>query len=200
MSHSAGEPKLVGGHAAVDLVNTVSWRLDEDRCRDNLVDLSALLGWCKRADLIDAATAEGLAEAGSRDDALSQQVVDDVRDLREKLSSALTMLIDSGDGGAVVVPRGLQTYLVDALHRSELTGSPARWALAVRQLGDVPHLLAINALDLLQSKDLHRLRRCDGPGCGWLFLDRTRSNTRRWCSSSDCGNRDRARRHYARHH
>jgi CGNR zinc finger len=61
--------------------------------------------------------------------------------------------------------------------------------------------LALQVLDLLQSPHLHLhlLRRCHGPGCGWLFLDRTRSHTRRWCSSSDCGNRARARRHYARH-
>ncbi|MFD9792685.1 CGNR zinc finger domain-containing protein [Streptomyces sp. NPDC059070] len=31
-------------------------------------------------------------------------------------------------------------------------------------------------------------------------MDRTRGGTRRWCSSGDCGNRDRARRHYARTH
>jgi predicted RNA-binding Zn ribbon-like protein len=43
-----------------------------------------------------------------------------------------------------------------------------------------------------------RLRRCDDDGCGWLFLDTTRNHSRRWCSSGDCGNRDRARRHYAR--
>jgi predicted RNA-binding Zn ribbon-like protein len=50
----------------------------------------------------------------------------------------------------------------------------------------------------LQSSQLHLIRTCQGPGCGWMFLDRTRSHTRRWCSSGDCGNRDRARRHYAR--
>ncbi|MEU2109343.1 CGNR zinc finger domain-containing protein [Streptomyces sp. NPDC019507] len=42
------------------------------------------------------------------------------------------------------------------------------------------------------------LRLCQGPGCGWLFLDRGRSHSRRRCSSGDCGERDRARRHYAR--
>ncbi|MFJ4124344.1 CGNR zinc finger domain-containing protein [[Kitasatospora] papulosa] len=37
-----------------------------------------------------------------------------------------------------------------------------------------------------------------GPGCGWFFLDRSRSGIRRWCSSQDRGNRDRARCHYSR--
>ncbi|MET8677881.1 CGNR zinc finger domain-containing protein [Streptomyces sp. NPDC004647] len=26
---------------------------------------------------------------------------------------------------------------------------------------------------------MHRIRLCEGPGCGWLFPDRSRSHTRR---------------------
>jgi predicted RNA-binding Zn ribbon-like protein len=33
--------------------------------------------------------------------------------------------------------------------------------------------------------------------CGWMFLDLSRQRTRRWCSMEDCGNRAKARRHYA---
>ena len=44
-----------------------------------------------------------------------------------------------------------------------------------------------------------RVRMCEAPdGCGWLFYDETRNGTRRWCSMKDCGNRAKARRHYAR--
>ena len=35
-------------------------------------------------------------------------------------------------------------------------------------------------------------------GCGWVFLDETKNRRRRWCSMKDCGNRAKARRHYAR--
>ena len=41
--------------------------------------------------------------------------------------------------------------------------------------------------------------RCANERCGWLFVDRTRSHNRRWCSSAGCGNVERARRHYERH-
>ena len=190
--------ELVGGHPALDLVNTVSWRLDDGRRRDNVVDLVSLLGWCQRAGLMDAATAAELAEMSPPDDTLTHRVLSDVRGLREKLATVLELHMDTRSTGAVVIPPELRACLVNALSRSDLTGSPARWVLRVRQPSDLPDLLAVLALDLLQSHELHRLRCCEGPGCGWLFLDRTRSNTRRWCSSSDCGNRDRARRHYAR--
>jgi len=62
-----------------------------------------------------------------------------------------------------------------------------------------PQLLAI-ILD--QAVALHfspwqvRVKTCGG--CGWLFVDRTRNGSRRWCISALCGNRDKARRHYHR--
>jgi len=196
---SAPGPGLVGGHVALDLVNTVSWRLDSRR-RDNLHDYAALIGWCQHAGLLDPGTAHRLlAEAPGRP-RLTQQAVHDVRTLREHSHTLLASLADDGEPDRVVVtPPGLRALLLDALAHSELTGPPMRWQLTPDQHPDIPRLLALQVLDLLQSPHLPLLRRCDGPGCGWFFLDRTRSHTRRWCSSSDCGNRARARRHYTRH-
>ncbi|HEY8717858.1 CGNR zinc finger domain-containing protein [Pengzhenrongella sp.] len=194
-------PELIGGHPALDLVNTVSWRRDDERRRDNLVDLPALLGWCLRVDLLDPSAAADVSELGARDQTSAQRVLDEVRDLREQLAAVLAPLTDTPPSGIVgVIPAALRAHLIDAIAVSDLVGSPARWRLAARRPADLPRVLALQALDLLQSPEVHRLRRCAGPGCGWLFLDRTRSNTRRWCSSGDCGNRDRARRHYARRH
>jgi predicted RNA-binding Zn ribbon-like protein len=193
-------PDLVGGHVALDLVNTVSWRLDSNRRRDNLDDYAALIGWCQRTGLLGPATAHQLLAAAPGHPRLAQQAVHDVRTLREHSHELLAALADGSEPSrAVVTPPGLRALLLDALAHSDLTGPPMRWQLTPDQPPDIPRLLALQVLDLLQSPQLHLLRRCHGPGCGWLFLDRTRSHTRRWCSSSDCGNRDRARRHYARH-
>ncbi|WP_424570894.1 CGNR zinc finger domain-containing protein [Streptomyces sp. CH-036] len=75
---------------------------------------------------------------------------------------------------------------------------PLRWQPGTDHLDDLRHALALRTEDLLSGDGLGRVRRCEGPGCGWFFLDRSRRGTRRWCSSQDCGNRDRARRHYSR--
>jgi predicted RNA-binding Zn ribbon-like protein len=58
--------------------------------------------------------------------------------------------------------------------------------------------LAMAAARLLERADLTRLRECQDDDCGWLFLDRSKNGSRRWCSSADCGNRARAKRHYER--
>jgi len=193
-------PGLVGGHVVLDLVNTVSWRLDKDRRRDNLHDYAALIGWCQYAGLVNPGTAHRLVAAAPEHLRLTQQTVDDVRTLREHSHTLLASLVDEGERPrAVVASPGLRALLLDAVAHSELIGPPMRWQLTPDQDPDIPRLLALQVLDLLQSPQLPLLRRCHGPGCGWLFLDRTRSHTRRWCSSSDCGNRERARRHYTRH-
>jgi predicted RNA-binding Zn ribbon-like protein len=50
-------------------------------------------------------------------------------------------------------------------------------------------LVARDALDLVSSPLLGRVRQCAGPGCGALFIDSSRPGGRRWCSMNTCGNR-----------
>lgn len=49
--------------------------------------------------------------------------------------------------------------------------------------------LARDAIALIVSPDLGRLRKCAAPTCSVLFLDGSRPGKRRWCSMSRCGNK-----------
>jgi predicted RNA-binding Zn ribbon-like protein len=76
-----------------------------------------------------------------------------------------------------------------------------RWQLD-RLTPTAPALLAPvlwSAGDLLAAARLVRVRRCANEQCQWLFLDDSKSGTRRWCSMQSCGNRAKAHRHYLRH-
>jgi predicted RNA-binding Zn ribbon-like protein len=191
--------ELVGGHPALDLVNTVSWRHDADRWRENLAVPLDLLTWTHRAGVIDEHdfTAMRFAMVGNRK--MAEGVLRRVHELREQLYQHLADCIDHrGHEQPIGEGSPLHQAVVDAVTASSLAGTPARWTLEVRGPQDLPRVLALHALELVQTMPPDRLRRCDDNGCGWLFLDATRNHSRRWCSSSDCGNRDRARRHYAR--
>jgi len=59
------------------------------------------------------------------------------------------------------------------------------WILS-RIAASFAEMLALNRPD--------RLKYCPNEGCKWIFYDRTKANTRRWCSDRTCGNRDRVRR------
>jgi predicted RNA-binding Zn ribbon-like protein len=74
------------------------------------------------------------------------------------------------------------------------------WA-AHEAVPTVPALLAPvlwSAADLLTYADNRRLRRCANEECLWLFMDHSKGGTRRWCDMNSCGNRAKAKRHYAR--
>jgi predicted RNA-binding Zn ribbon-like protein len=48
--------------------------------------------------------------------------------------------------------------------------------------------IALDALDLIGDPSVARLRRCDNTtSCGWLFLDVSRNQRRRWCAMETCG-------------
>ncbi len=197
MANTAATVELVGGHVALDLVNSVSWRLDPQRRVDHLSDAAALATWLDRTGVLAGPALEMVS--GGVSERTARQTLRDVRDLREQLHDSLAPRADGqGTSGSLVVARALNDRLADAVAHSRLEGLPLRWRIEPARATDVVRLLALAALDLLTANDLDRVRRCAGPGCGWVFLDRSKSHTRRWCSSSDCGNRDRARRHYAR--
>jgi predicted RNA-binding Zn ribbon-like protein len=52
-----------------------------------------------------------------------------------------------------------------------------------------------SAMELFQKGDLDRLKQCPAADCGWLFLDASKNNARRWCDMTTCGNRTKVRRH-----
>lgn len=56
--------------------------------------------------------------------------------------------------------------------------------------------IARHAAEHLTGPEAGRLRTCDDPECGMLFLDRT--GRRRWCSAEICGVRHRVRAHRSR--
>jgi predicted RNA-binding Zn ribbon-like protein len=52
--------------------------------------------------------------------------------------------------------------------------------------------------DLLVEPQRLKVRLCANPECCWLFLDDSKSSTRRWCTMSSCGNRAKAHAYYER--
>ncbi|BFH70925.1 hypothetical protein J27TS7_47320 [Paenibacillus dendritiformis] len=49
--------------------------------------------------------------------------------------------------------------------------------------------LLAQVFDLRRANLWHRLRVCTADDCQWVFVDRSRPGTGRWCSMKACGNR-----------
>lgn len=52
--------------------------------------------------------------------------------------------------------------------------------------------VAIDAIDLLTSDAIGRVRECAAPDCALLFLDTSRPGKRRWCADGACGSKARS--------
>jgi predicted RNA-binding Zn ribbon-like protein len=194
---------VVGGHVALDLVNTVDPRVpggtggnEHLRCPDDLLE------WAQRVALLDADEARRVraAWAGGR----GADALDATRELREATYAALLAVLGQVDDATAALELVARRW-AEAAARSALSLTPVGRTHDRLQIGNdpalmVPDRLAHAAVDLLRTVDLARLKVCplDEGGCGWLFLDHSRNGSRRWCSMDDCGARAKARRLTAR--
>ena len=186
--------KRQSGSVALDLANTVDWRDDPPRRHDHLTDFDALVDWFARVADLDDASVRCLRVGAAPERARALQAT---VELREALHTLLTPNArHRAATAAIAITRRAARALASAHPDGQLPLDPR---IELRAPDDLVHRLALDAFALATSPDAERVKTCEGEGCGWLFLDRSRNQSRRWCDSADCGNRARMRRYYLRH-
>ncbi|HEX6806590.1 MAG TPA: ABATE domain-containing protein [Gemmatimonadaceae bacterium] len=188
MRPSTDDFQFIAGSLALDFVNTIGERLGEGR--EYLTSSAELTRWARLARVLPA---HGRMS-------VTQRQLADVRTAREELYR-LFRPIALGSRPTARSLAALNARLHGAAGARQLTlrSDVVRWEWA-HSPRDAHVLLAqvfASAAELLVSGRLHSVRQCEGEGCGWLFVDRSRAGHRRWCSMGDCGNRAKARRHLA---
>jgi predicted RNA-binding Zn ribbon-like protein len=119
--------------------------------------------------------------------------------LRETLYRVFSAVADGADPAAADLA-ALNQALARAPRRDHLVRADTAhaWRIQPFEPGLASLLAPVlwSAGDLLARAGHHHVRRCANDECIWLFLDESKSGTRRWCDMSSCGNRAKARRHY----
>jgi predicted RNA-binding Zn ribbon-like protein len=209
---SRAEYRIVGGHRALDLVNTVSPRIPGRAPDfDYLATPADLLAWSRRCDVLDNREEHAVLEAWDASPALSGKVLNATLEIREAAFDVLgPRAAHSTADGSPADQRGegsaferLMLRWSAAAARSMLVPSPdgaghgvAELLVGTSPVHLVPDRLVVAVIELIRTVDLRQLRACpvsDG-GCGWLFLDRSRNGSRRWCAMADCGTQAKIRR------
>lgn len=125
----------------------------------------------------------------------------DARSLRHHLRTAAVAI-----GKGEPVPGSALTAVNEAVagsrirHRFEANDSDVAEVLEIEGRGVAPALtlVALSAGRFLADGDTTRLRQCASSSCILFFIDDSRNGSRRWCSMSTCGNREKVRAHYER--
>jgi predicted RNA-binding Zn ribbon-like protein len=200
-SHKA-EFRLVGGHVALNLVNTVAPRSPGGgEHTDFLPSPARLLTWSTEVGVVGDADAARVERDWAAHPRAADRALRAVIEIRESAYALLAAAL----GADVADPQAERDLLTRhwsaAAGRSQLVAGGGGTGIARVEVGTTPALmlvdrLAVAAVDLLGSVDVARLRSCpvEAGGCGWLFLDTSRNGSRRWCSMDDCGAQSKSRR------
>jgi predicted RNA-binding Zn ribbon-like protein len=176
--------RLLAGALALDFVNTVDPLVGPD-AQEFLDRPEALGDWARLA---------GLAPPPSPTEADLRRALAIRRDLHA-VFGAVSM---GAEPPAAALERVHAGY-ADALARARLARADGGYTWRPGPGDTVLWPVLSSAVDLLTSGALDRVKECENhDACGWLFLDTSRSGTRRWCSMSGCGARAKMRRYRAR--
>jgi predicted RNA-binding Zn ribbon-like protein len=186
-------PARVSGHPALDFCNTwAGW--DGRGAVEYLADYEHLAVWAGFVGILRPDQVTVLRQRARRDAQTAASVFERAKAFRAHLYSVLREPAGSPSWDAVADQVGAAAQALH-LHRADHT---IRWEIAPAADLSAPLAAAAwSAGELLTSSNLRRVRACAGTGCGWLFLDPT--GRRRWCVMAVCGNREKARRHAAKH-
>lgn len=182
---------FLGGHITLDLVNTVM--VEGGALVDRITSPEDLAAWVCASSL-----GQEFGQPRAIDPAVYAQVIG--------LRGALKVGFDALVAHDPVPSATLATInaTLRAAPGSELrrSGPGVRHVLRVDLGADgrpLPWLLADAGATLIASDQTGLLRRCANcDTCVLMFLDNSRSHTRRWCSMELCGNRSKVAAHTAR--
>ena len=200
------ELRLIAGRLCLDFINTLAWR-GAERPNERIASYGDLVTWCRRAGTLAPSDAKALRGRAVADPNAADAVLVRARELREALHR---LFAGGGEAGHRDDLTALNAELARAPERGRLTrrGGGFTWSEEGRDAGLERLLWPVvwSAADLLAAPTAGSASGCAGgpikacadAACGALFYDASRNRSRRWCVMEDCGNRAKARRHYAR--
>lgn len=175
---------FLGGRLWLDLLNTVV--ADGAERRDLIAGAPGLALW--------------LAAAGIEAPPCLESAAAELRDLREALRPAVALATTG-----FALPAALVSHINRALEpvaarmRLGVEGGRPKLVSWIEPGPAGPAgLVADDFARFVCEAEPERLKHCAKPECLLVFYDSGKNNTRRWCSMSACGNRDKVARYRAR--
>jgi predicted RNA-binding Zn ribbon-like protein len=188
--------EFVGGSVALDFANTLGG-MHTAPTHEHLVEYGDLVEFGRSAGTISPSQARHLAEEADRQPARASAVLRRAIALREAIWGGF----DAFAKGTRADPSDL-----DVIHREDLNalahvrfaqsaggGADYEWSDEI-PLERPVWAIARSAAELLRSKELTWVRECGSATCEWLFIDKSRNHSRRWCDMNDCGSEAKVRR------
>jgi predicted RNA-binding Zn ribbon-like protein len=187
--------EYIGGDLSADFTNTRSGRY-EGSGHEHIQTYADVVEFARQAGALTPAEAKRLiAEAESRPEKAAQVQRRGVA-LREAIWRAFARIAHEKEPAREDVDI-ISGEAADALARRQVRKVGPGFAWDWPETNDLARPLwpiAQAASDVLTNdEDRDLLRECADDTCAWLFVDRTKNHSRRWCEMATCGSRNKVR-------
>ena len=194
----AASLKLLGGRLCLDFVNTLDWRGTADP-QEFLNTYQDVVNWSRHVGIATRKDSLQLSRMAEKSVTDAKKVLSKAKELREIIYRLFSATIFD----KTPLKKDLSVfnrYLSRSRRDSQIVRTKKGYAWDntgnKTQLDWILNPIIHSAADVLLSDDLQRIKACADPACGWLFIDVSRNQSRRWCDMKDCGNRAKATRFY----
>jgi predicted RNA-binding Zn ribbon-like protein len=188
-------PEFVGGDLSTDFANTKSGRI-EGSGHDHVQTYADVVEFVRLAGLLKPGDARRLISEAARHPERATQIHRRAVALREAAFRAFERIIRGKDPAREDVDV-ISAEAAEALGHQQMVKTAAGLGWAWPASDDLAWPLwpiARAASDVLtNTEDRSFLRECSDDTCAWLFIDRTKNHSRRWCDVNTCGSRNRVR-------
>ncbi len=187
-----------GGCACFNFVNTVHSRVEEDSY-DYLNSYDDLIKWMEKVKLLPDGKLKILKRLAAADNKAAEKALVRIKKQRELLYNFFSPVIHDYKPEDSVVKRINKTlaYSLSALSfnysHSELE---LGWNDSTIDFYEPLKIIYKDVFDIITTIPHNRFKECKA--CGWLFLDKSKNNSRTWCSMQTCGSIEKAKRYYYR--
>ncbi len=184
---------MVGGSLCLDFANTVGSH-SSDSPREDLLTYRDLLSWSRLAGILSKEEEKALAVMAQEKPGAAARALEKGRELREIIYRVFRSV---AAGGSAADLDAFNVFLKRAMARARMVRAGEGFEIAFDPGGTLDGMLAPiawSAAELLRGGEIGRVKACGNQTCGWLFVDRSKNRSRRWCEMSDCGNTAKARR------
>lgn len=186
--------ELVGGALCLDFVNTINSRIHPEH--DYLTQYADLLGWANKAGLLSPAQVNELQKRARQNRSEAEKALNAALTLRD----LLYRLLSAAASGSKPIKKDMEGFIVlygETIAHGQFVKTGNHYQTTWNVIEAFEALLwpiIHSAGTLLLSEELGQVKGC--PGCGWVFLDTSKNQSRRWCSMETCGARDKMRRYH----
>ena len=191
--------ELDGGILCLNFVNTVKSRF-ESPLHEYIVNYNDLILWSVRTNICNSESAEKLKFYIQRNEENAPKDLNRIMKTREVLYR-IFLCISKKKSPSNNDIRYFNKQLSIVFSRISLEINEnldinVVWSPNSFNFQMILNPIIKSAYDLLTSDIKTRIKEC--PNCGWLFLDKSKNNTRQWCNMNTCGNTIKIKKYYER--